>query len=518
MSIFETPSQRSSRRQAEENERVLNENIQYADFFNALIKIFSQAQELVAGEYKEAETQTSKFNNVLEDKHLKTLQNQFAAQQGKPLQGLYAMIMQRKVILQEDSGLPAPHGGKGAWRTALTALVSGAKQLDDVVQSGTASAARRAGRAAGLLSGPSSGEVINAQSSEALNLLNFPEYYVFIFANIGDNNPVPKLLEERELSNQQGSNIFERLSGVTQRGDNIIGRKFGNLESYQQAIITSKQLRDEEEIAPGSIVRVSYDNADTKNKVIINEIIENDPQFVELVLRSLGARAALTAEAQCSTDSALVNTVHASGDPIGELADVSVQRNIGGNNTLAYPYKENATVNLVVFFHGIEPFTYDGQSRSGQDILLASIQKNTIASTMFLIPRGSDASWSAVQQAITDLESKGIQISSKRLGAWSAGSKGFVKAIEGAPSGYFDGGYFLADPSPNSRYGDDFSKIPNGVYMEYNPEMWNAESVARLKARFPAMVAEIESKGGQAVLKSESHAKILDSIIAKLNT
>ena len=90
------------------------------------------------------------------------------------------------------------------------------------------------------------------------------------------------------------------------------------MESYQQAIITSKQLRDEEEIAPGSIVRVSYDNADTKNKVIINEIIENDPQFVELVLRSLGARAALTAEAQCSTDSVLVNTVHASGDPIGE--------------------------------------------------------------------------------------------------------------------------------------------------------------------------------------------------------
>ncbi len=27
--------------------------------------------------------------------------------------------------------------------------------------------------------------------------------------------------------------------------------------------------------------------------------------------------------------------------------------------------------------------------------------------------------------------------------------------------------------------------------MEYNPEQWNAESVARLKARFPAMVAEI---------------------------
>jgi hypothetical protein len=518
MSTFETPSQRNSRRQAEENERVLNENIQYADFFNALIDIFGQAQELVPGEFKETQTQSSAFNNVLASESLKSLQNEVAAHQGKPLQGLYAMIMQRKTVLDEESELPAPHGGKSAWKTAVGALLSGVKKADDTADalaSGAASAARR------IFSGPAErnvGAEIADSNQEALNLLNFPEYYVYIFADVGDNNPIPKLLEERELSNRQESNIFARLSGVTQRGDDITGRKFANLESYQQAIVTSKAMREEEEIAPGSIVRISYDNADTKNKVIINEVIENDPQFVELVLRSLGARAALTAEAQCSTDSVLVNTVHSSGDPIGELSDVSVQRNIGGNNTLVYPFKENATVNLVVFFHGIEPFTYDGQRRSGQDILLASIQKNAISSTMFLVPRGFGVSWSAVQQAITDLESKGIQISSKRLGAWSAGSQGFVKALEGAPSGYFDGGYFLADPSPNNRYGSDFSKIPNGVYMEYNPEMWNAASVANLKARFPAMVAAVESKGGQAILKSESHAQILDSIIAKLNT
>jgi hypothetical protein len=81
-------------------------------------------------------------------------------------------------------------------------------------------------------------------------------------------------------------------------------------------------MREEEDIAPGSIIRISYESPDTKSKVIINEVVENDPQFVELVLRSLGAKSALTAETACATDSTLQNTQHPTGDPIGIEAQV----------------------------------------------------------------------------------------------------------------------------------------------------------------------------------------------------
>ena len=75
MSTFETGAQRQAREEREEQERVLNENIQYAAFFDALEDIFGGAQELIPGDYEETETQTSKFNNVLESGKLKGLQN-----------------------------------------------------------------------------------------------------------------------------------------------------------------------------------------------------------------------------------------------------------------------------------------------------------------------------------------------------------------------------------------------------------------------------------------------------------
>jgi len=46
MSTFETAQQRQTREAREEQERVLNENIQYAAFFDALEEIFGGAQEL----------------------------------------------------------------------------------------------------------------------------------------------------------------------------------------------------------------------------------------------------------------------------------------------------------------------------------------------------------------------------------------------------------------------------------------------------------------------------------------
>jgi len=304
MSTFETAQQRQTREQNEEAERVLNENIQYAAFFDALQNIFGGAQELIPGDFEDTEVQTSRFNNVLESGKLKNLQQKIASHQGKPLTGLYAMIMQKKEVTQGESSLPAPHGGKSAWGRALGALraapgaiVEGSRSLNSGIVN--------------LLSGGQEDSIAD-QRSEALKLLDFPEYYVYIFSNIGDNNPPPTLLEERSTPFLPGR----------ARGSRVVGRNFANLEAYQAALVTSKSMREEEDIAPGSIIRISYESPDTKSKVIINEVVENDPQFVELVLRSLGAKSALTAETACATDSTLQNTQHPTGDPIGIEAQV----------------------------------------------------------------------------------------------------------------------------------------------------------------------------------------------------
>jgi hypothetical protein len=296
---------------------------------------------------------------------------------------------------------------------------------------------------------------------------------------------------------------------------------FTDIESYPRGIITDRILRDEAELPSGCIVRVSYDNPENQNKIIIQEIVENDSEFCEIVLRSLGAKKATTAEEECGTASVMTNTAHATGDPIGTEGDVEVKRNIAGQQTVIYPFRPNTEVNLVVFFHGVAPYRYDGQSRSGQEILLASVKKLPVSSTMFLFPNGWTQDWTCIQQAIDALSQHGITVKSKRLGAWSKGSFGFVRALEAPETGgasYFDAGTFLADPSPSTRaFGSDFSKVPAGVYMEYNPKVW--ESIPSLKNNFPAMIGRIVTSGGQAELKTDlNHAGILDSVITKLNT
>ena len=137
---------------------------------------------------------------------------------------------------------------------------------------------------------------------------------------------------------------------------------------------------------------------------------------------------------------------------------------------------------------------------------------------MFLIPNGQGADWTGVQQAIDALSQQGITIKSKRLGAWSAGVIGFNKAIQGAPDGYWNAGYSLADPSPSTRvFGSEFEKLPIGVYMEYNRDVW--KSLPNLAAAFPKMAQKITTIGGQAIEKTEmNHKQILVSVLTRLNT
>ena len=166
---------------------------------------------------------------------------------------------------------------------------------------------------------PSLTDIIE-ETSSGLEILDFPEYYIYIFSDVGDNNATPTVLQERR---ETQSRFLGSLSyGYLGRGS-VIDRKFTNLESYPKGIITSKKLRDEEELTSGTIVRVSFEGAANRKKLIIQEIVENSPSFTELVMRSLGARTSLTREQACNTDSALTNTTHATGDPIGDSSNDS---------------------------------------------------------------------------------------------------------------------------------------------------------------------------------------------------
>ena len=87
---------------------------------------------------------------------------------------------------------------------------------------------------------------------------------------------------------------------------------------------------------------------------------------------------------------------------------------------------------------------------------------------------------------ISTLESEhGITITSKRLGAWSAGIIGFRQATEATENNYFDAGLFLADPSPSTRsLGANFTRLPSqSIYMEYNANNWEVIQTLKLSFR-----------------------------------
>jgi len=512
----ELPNERKAREEAEAKaaklKEELNEDFQLSLFFDALIDIFAGSQDTVPGELdpNAGAVQTSTFTDVINNNaQLKNVKTAVADNQNKSVAGLYAMIMQKHEVLleqQEDDAPPnaAPRTNSG-WGYALKKMSRGYSAFMKVA---TARPFENAPP-------PSLTDIIE-ETSSGLEILDFPEYYIYIFSDVGDNNATPTVLEERRET--QNRFLGPLTYGYLGRGS-VIDRKFTNLESYPKGIITSKKLRDEEELTSGTIVRVSFEGAANRKKLIIQEIVENSPSFTELVMRSLGARTALTREQACNTDSTLTNTTHATGDPIGDSSNVSELRI---NDNIIYPYKQGATVNLVVFINGN---AWGGTT--GQQYVYKTVKElGKITSTMFLLPDASVSkpssgiiNWSSVQNAISTLESEhGITITSKRLGAWSAGIIGFRQATEATENNYFDAGLFLADPSPSTRVlGSNFTRLPSqSIYMEYNANNWG--SYPSLKDQFPAMAAAIQARGGEAKSVAQTHAQILKSILTILNT
>lgn len=170
------------------------------------------------------------------------------------------------------------------------------------------------------------------------------------------------------------------------------------------------------------------------------------------------------------------------------------------NRHAVYPFREGADIDLVVFYHGTGYGT--------QEFVLSKVKNLMLGNTMFLIPKGAHTNFSEVAVAIDSLVSDyGITINKKRLGAWSGGSVGFMTA---SGSGFDE--ELLADPSPERKaFGRLINTVPNGIYMEYNPDNWSGAWSPKRKLR--KLAEKIEGAGGTAVLHDASHDEILISIL-----
>jgi len=127
------------------------------------------------------------------------------------------------------------------------------------------------------------------------NILNFPEYYVFILSRSNQENPIPTVVS----SNENFSTEYI----------------FLNLEAYPVARMVSKRFKNTD-LKSGSLIKVQYENAQTRDLLSVIDIVETDEKFTGLVMASLEAKSAQSNIEQCATDSILTGVTHPSGDPV----------------------------------------------------------------------------------------------------------------------------------------------------------------------------------------------------------
>ena len=132
------------------------------------------------------------------------------------------------------------------------------------------------------------------QYRELAHVLNLNEYYIFILSRTHQSDPFPTV-----------SNVFGQNNNYS----------FSGLNNYPVARTTTKRMR-EEEIPPGSLVKIQYDNALTKDILSVVDIVENTPEFTQMVLGAFAQESALVQVTNCARDS-VFRAEHASGDQIG---------------------------------------------------------------------------------------------------------------------------------------------------------------------------------------------------------
>jgi hypothetical protein len=251
--------------------------LQSAQIIETLVQLYGGPQENNRLEISEDRSPSSKFDNVLKTSNLLATQSEFIDSVVTPIGGLYGIVLRASPGQISSTNLEATTTeqnlrsvGNSVWGAILGAARGVHETFDD------------------------------DEPALTLEVLKFPEYYVFIFANTSPDSPIPILVEENDVL------------------------EYDSITSYPKAIITNTKLR-EEILQPGTLIRLEYDGVDNKNIPVITEIVEGKPEFTRMVMNSMKNRSAFLSSTQCATDSALEGVTHSSGDPVaGESSAVNL--------------------------------------------------------------------------------------------------------------------------------------------------------------------------------------------------
>lgn len=246
----------------------LQAQVQSAKIIETLIEIFGTPQENNRLETSERNAPSSKYNNFLKGTNLLSTQSELINNISVPIGGLYG------IVLRKTPGAISPRAAESsnAERGSISAGAAWRLILNNIP---------------GVGSDPD-----NPDPALGMSALDFPQYYVFIFSNVAPETPIPIILERDDVLDYVG------------------------IDSYPKAVIVNKNLREAEELQPGTMIRVEYDGTDNRTKPVIAEIVESDTSFTRMVMNSMMNRSALLSESQCSTDSSLDGVEHPTGDAV----------------------------------------------------------------------------------------------------------------------------------------------------------------------------------------------------------
>ena len=258
-----------------------------ASVIEKLVATFNVSNDKTMEDLTKTQTQSSVFNNKLKGTDLQQAENKIIQSLNGGEPGLYALILRS----QEIEAIA--EGNRSSWWSLI---------MDIPVVVGAAVDA--AEEAVIDLVFPPEEEI---EALKALELLDFKGYYIFILTDVGDENPIPFAVPPTEENPDY---------------------TYTNLDSYPVAQAVSKRLRTEvEEIAPGTLVKIQYENSINRDSPIVTEIIEDRPEFTSVILASMAARSGLEQFETCGTDSSLSGVTHPSGDQIGAAGSAAELHN-----------------------------------------------------------------------------------------------------------------------------------------------------------------------------------------------
>ena len=258
----------------------LQAQLQSAQIIETLVQIYGGPQENNRLEISEDSSPSSKFDNVLKTSSLLETQSEFVDSVVTPINGLYGIVLRPTPGIMSRRDLEASTLGdnlRSIENSVWGAIVATAQGIAETFDAD--------------------------EAALSIDVLKFPQYYVFIFANTSPDSPIPVLLREGEVL------------------------EYENITSYPKGVITDAKLR-EETLQPGTLIRVEYDGVDNKSVPVITEVVENKPEFTRMVMNSIKNRSGFLSIVECSTDSALNGVSHATGDALGtsEPADEEPQQ------------------------------------------------------------------------------------------------------------------------------------------------------------------------------------------------